>query len=158
MRVHLARGQVGKGVGPCLDAGLILTRFLEDASGSHRRLRWLCEKRSVDGGFAALATRRQRRAKSGRELVRQVGQLQPRQPRLHNLVVTDQFDQNAHPPRRVLALQENFKIFGRLGWLGRGGESQSDGMPWLRSQNVPCQFETYPSVQQATQRQKTVSS
>ncbi|MEN9763148.1 MAG: hypothetical protein RI906_2974, partial [Pseudomonadota bacterium] len=38
-RVHLARGQVGKAVGPCLDAGVSVTEWAHPSKGASGLIR-----------------------------------------------------------------------------------------------------------------------
>jgi hypothetical protein len=101
----------------------------------------------------------QRLPETGGELVRPIGQLHPLKACLNRLVVLGELEQHRDQVPRVLTAEEGFQVFG--GCLrhesGRVLWGQLDGVPWLKSQNVPCQFEIRPSVPQAGQRQTTTS-
>jgi hypothetical protein len=86
----------------------------------------------------------QRLLEAGGELVRPVGQLHAREACLNGLVVLGEFEQHGDQVRRVLTAEEGFQVF--VGWFrhGAGAAVQLDGVPWLKSQNVPCQFEIAP--------------
>ena len=100
----------------------------------------------------------QRLLEAGGELVRPIGQLHAREACLNGLVVLGEFEQHGDQVPRVLTAEEGLQVF--VGWFRhgvRGLAVQLDGVPWLKSQNVPCQFEIRPSVPQARQRQTTTS-
>ncbi len=78
---------------------------------------------------------------------------------LNGLAVVGEVKHNGDQIPGVLTAEQGFKAsaggFRRdvVRWLVR----QSDGVPWLKSQNVCCQLEIHPSVPQATQRQTMTS-
>ena len=102
----------------------------------------------------------QRLLEAGGELVRPIGQLHAREACLNGLVVLSEFEQHGEQVPRVLTTEEGLQVF--VGWfrhgVGQWPSLQFDGVPWLKSQKVPCQFEICPSASQARERQTTTSS
>jgi len=85
---------------------------------------------------------------------RPVDKLHSRQARLYGFVGLGDFKE-ARPVSRAPVAEGCLRDRRRAGRAY--GFDQSAGLPWLRSQKVPCQFETLPSVEQWVQRQRMTS-